>query len=102
MDQQGFGSMGRIAQGGRRGIGKGQSARGCRTRLKILKDGRDKLVNLADTMHEEAEDKTHEELIKLNEEILYNKGNIQNMAQMLLISDDPDILIQDWMRPMRL
>ncbi len=64
------------------------------TRPKILKDGRDKLVNLADTMHEEAEDKTHEELIKLNEEILYNKGNIQNMAQMLLISDDPDILIQ--------
>jgi hypothetical protein len=50
------------------------------TRLKILKDGRDKLVNLADTMHEEAEDKTHEELIMLNEEIPYNKGNVQKIA----------------------
>jgi hypothetical protein len=37
-------------------------------RLKILEDGRDKLVNLANTMHEESEDKTLEELIELNEE----------------------------------
>jgi hypothetical protein len=46
------------------------------TRLKILEDGRDKLVSLADALHAEIEDKTGEELIKLNEEILYKKGYI--------------------------
>jgi hypothetical protein len=41
----------------------------------------------------EIEDKTGEKLIELNKEILYNKGNVQNMAQMLMVSDDPDILV---------
>jgi hypothetical protein len=44
-------------------------------------------VNLADAMHTEAEDKTGEELIQLNGKILYNKDNVQNMAQMLMNSD---------------
>jgi hypothetical protein len=51
------------------------------TRLKILEDGRDKLVNLADAMLLEAEDRTGEEIIELKDEILY-KGNLQNMALM--------------------
>lgn len=34
-------------------------------RLKISKDGRDKLVNLDNTMHEDVENKTDEELMEL-------------------------------------
>ncbi len=34
-------------------------------RLKISKDGRDKLVNLDNTVHEEVENKTDEELMEL-------------------------------------
>jgi hypothetical protein len=44
------------------------------TRLKIMEGVRDKLSNLADTVHEEAEDKTHEELIELSEEIFLQQG----------------------------
>jgi hypothetical protein len=53
-----------------------------------MEDGRDKLVklvNLADTMHKEAEDKTYEELIEPSEEVLYNKGNVQNMAKKCIV-----------------
>jgi hypothetical protein len=64
------------------------------TRLKILEDGRDKLVSLADALHAEIEDKTGKELIKLNEEILYKKGYIQNMAQTLMTTDNPDMLVR--------
>jgi hypothetical protein len=45
-------------------------------------------MNLADAMHAEAEDKMGEELIQLNGKILYKKDNVQNMAQMLMNSDD--------------
>jgi hypothetical protein len=62
-------------------------------RLKTIEDGKDKLFNLADTVYKEAEDKTQEEFIELGEEVLYNKGNILNIAQMLLTADDPDILV---------
>ncbi len=48
----------------------------------ILEDGRDKLVNLTNAMYKKVEDKTHQELIELNAEILYNKDNIQNKAEM--------------------
>jgi hypothetical protein len=51
------------------------------TRLKILEGGRDKLVNLADTMHNEVEDKTHEELIKRHEELLYKKGTCRTQLR---------------------
>ncbi len=61
-------------------------------RLKIMEDGRDKLINLADTVQEEAEDRTQEKLIELSNEVLYNKGNVQSMAQMLQGIDNPDIL----------
>jgi hypothetical protein len=65
-----------------------------KTRLKILEDGRDKLVSLADALHAEIEEKTGEELIKLNEEILYNKGYIQNMAQTFMTTDNSDMLVR--------
>ncbi len=37
------------------------------------------------------DEKLEDELAELNEEILYNKGCVQNMAQMLLNFDDPDV-----------
>ncbi len=73
---------------------KAREQEAAETRFKKLEDGRDKLVNLANTMHKEVEDKTHKELIELNKEILYNKGNVQSMAQMLLTIDNPDIVIR--------
>ncbi len=50
-------------------------------------------MNLVNTMHEEVADKTDEELMDLNTEVLYNRGNIQNMTQILMTTDDPDLLI---------
>ncbi len=37
------------------------------------------------------DEKLEDELAELNEEILYNKGCVQNMAQMHLNFDDPDV-----------
>ncbi len=45
-------------------------------------------------MYKEAEDKINEGLIELSEEVLYMKGNVQNMAQMFLTADDSDIPAQ--------
>jgi hypothetical protein len=41
--------------------------------LKILEDGRDKLVNMAEAIHTETEDKLEDKFVELNE-ILSNKG----------------------------
>jgi hypothetical protein len=57
-----------------------------------MEDGGDKLNNLADTVYEEEENRTREEVIELSEEVLYNRGNVQNMTQMLLTAEDSDIL----------
>jgi hypothetical protein len=35
--------------------------------------------------------KSEDELVELNKEIPYNKGCVQNMVQMLLSFDDPDV-----------
>jgi hypothetical protein len=50
-------------------------------------------MNLADAMHAEAEDKMGEELIQFNGKILYKKDNVQNMPQMLMNSDDLNMLV---------
>jgi hypothetical protein len=44
------------------------------THLKILKDGRGKLVNLAELIQTKAEDKSREKLGELNSEVLFNKS----------------------------
>ncbi len=49
------------------------------TRLKIMEDCRDRLINLAKTVQEEVDDRNQEELIKLGNNIL-NKGKMQSMA----------------------
>jgi hypothetical protein len=61
------------------------------TNLRILLDGRDKLVNIAECIHIKTEDKPKDKLAEFNEEILHNKGCVQNMAQMPLNSNDPDV-----------
>ncbi len=61
------------------------------TYLKILKSGRDKLVNIAEAVPAEMEDRSEDELVEVNEEILYNKGCLQNMAQMLLDSRESEV-----------
>ncbi len=85
---QGCRGMQGVAERSRWCSGKGREQEATEIRLKILEDGRDKLMNLADAMHAEAEDKMGEELIQLNGKILYKKDNVQNMAQMLMNSDD--------------
>lgn len=49
------------------------------TRLKIMEDCRDRLINLAKTVQEEVDNRNQEELIKLGNNIL-NKGKMQSMA----------------------
>jgi hypothetical protein len=44
-------------------------------------------------MQAEIEDRKGEVFIKLNVEILNNKSNMLNMACMLMIVDDPEILV---------
>ncbi len=58
-------------------------------RLKIIEDGRDKLVNLANALQEGVEERTREELIDLSNKVLFNKGNVLSIAQMLYGIDDP-------------
>jgi hypothetical protein len=70
-------------------LGRAREQEAAETRLKILEDGRDKPVNLADAMLLEAENRTGEEIIELKDEILY-EGNLQNMAQMLMSPDNLD------------
>jgi hypothetical protein len=60
-----------------------------KTRLKILENGGDKLVNIVEAIHTEKEDKLKGEFAELNEETLYNKLCVQKMAQILLSFDDP-------------
>ncbi len=59
---------------------------------KIIESRWVKLVNMAEAMQSEAKDKTGEESRELNKEVLCNKNCVQNMAQMLMSSDDPDVL----------
>jgi hypothetical protein len=42
----------------------------------------DKLIT-ADAIQDEAEERSRDELIKLSNEVLYNRENMQSMAQML-------------------
>jgi hypothetical protein len=55
---------------------------------------------MAKAMQLEAEDQTGAELRELNKEVLHNKNFTQNMAQMLMGSDDPDILEKEpvWLK----
>lgn len=66
----------------RRALEKGQGARNHETCLEILKGSSDKLVKLAKVVQTEAEDRSGEELSKLNAEVLLNKSCLQSMAQM--------------------
>jgi hypothetical protein len=61
------------------------------TRLKIMEDGRVKLINLADVVQDEDEERSRDELIELSNDVLYNRDNALSMAQMLRGMDDPDI-----------
>ncbi len=47
-------------------------------------------MNIAETEHDQAEEKSKDELNEMNEDVLYNKGCIHRMAQMLLGSSDPE------------
>ncbi len=60
----------------------------------IVKNGQDKLLNIAEAIHIETEEKSEDELAELNKEIFCNKGCVQNMAQLLLNFDDPDVTWQ--------
>jgi hypothetical protein len=53
--------------------------------------GQDKLVNKPRAIHTETDDKSKEKLAELSKEILFNKGFVQNVAQMLLSFDDPNM-----------
>lgn len=59
------------------------------TCLKILDNGQDKLVNIAEAVHTGTDEKSEDVLIELNDEIIYNKRGVQSMAQMLLSFNDP-------------
>ncbi len=47
---------------------------GRKKHLKILEDGRDKLVDIAEAVHAGMVDKLDDKLAEINEEILSNKG----------------------------
>ncbi len=48
-------------------------------------------MTVAETEHDKAEEKSKDELNEINEGVLYNKGCIQRMAQILLGSSDPEV-----------
>jgi hypothetical protein len=51
---------------------------------KILKDGRDKLVSIAQLMCEDNVEKSEEELVNILEEVQFIKDSSQKMAKTLL------------------
>jgi NADH dehydrogenase FAD-containing subunit len=53
------------------------------TRLKIMEDGKDELINMADTIQDKAEERFQDELIEMSNEVLHKKENMLTMAQML-------------------
>jgi hypothetical protein len=52
---------------------------------------KNKLVALVDTVQNETEERDQDQLMDLGEEVLYNKGNVMSMAQMLKKIEDASI-----------
>jgi hypothetical protein len=61
------------------------------TRLQIMQAGRDKFIYLAESVQDEAEERSREELVDLENEVVYNKDNATSMAQLLKGTTDPEI-----------
>ncbi len=60
------------------------------TPLRILDSGPGKLVKIAETVQEEAKERLKGKLLERNEDVQYNKGRVQRMAQLRLKSCDPE------------
>ncbi len=62
-------------------------------RLRKMEASRDKLatLTLVETVQDESKERDQEQLIDPGEEVVYNKGNVMSMAQMLKRTGDADI-----------
>jgi hypothetical protein len=71
---------------------KAKDKEAAETRLRIMEAGRDKLIDLAESVQDETKERSRGELVDLENKVAYNKDNVTSMAHMLKRMTDPEIV----------
>jgi hypothetical protein len=71
---------------------KAKDKEAAETRLRIMEAGWDKLIDLAESVQDETEERSRGELVDLENKVAYNKDNVISMAHMLKRTIDLEIL----------
>jgi transcriptional regulator len=67
---------------------KAKDKEAAKTRLRIMEAGRDKLIDLAESVQDETVERSRGELVDLENKVAYNKDNVTSMAHMLKRTTD--------------